>query len=305
MEPSRQLLHFFVHQRSNFSAKRCYHSHADYEVYYFHGGDGAVLIGDNAIDLVPGDLVIFNGIKPHGSMMRGPCSRTSLRIEESSVSQLVQLPGSVDLFRPFRELQNGLWRLSGKRKEEVEHILARIARFHNREGALSFAWLSMAVTELLLFICDCAEREPFSRNEAPAGDKEKHAQAILAFIEHHYTRDLSLDELAQAVHLSKYYVVRLFKEVTGMTVFEYINKRRINQAKLLFMLNKAATVTDVGYQVGFKQPTHFSRNFKQLVGVPPEQYRKQANAEPGLWPGPGGNNSSGDSSPGDSPPVEA
>lgn len=277
MEPAGQLLNYFVHQMSSFSAKPCYHSHTDYEVFYFHGGKGAALIGETAIELVPGDLIIFNGIKRHGSIMRGESIRTSIRIEEAGALPLLQLPGSVDLFRPFRELQNCHWRLTGSSKEEVEHILAKIARFYNQPGPVNFTRLRMAVAELLLFIYDCGERQSGQREDA-AGDKEHHVRNVMAFVEQHYMRELSLDELARSVHFSKYYVLRLFKEVTGMTVFEYVRRRRINQAKLLFMLNKTETVSDVSYRVGFKQPTHFSRNFKQLVGMSPEQYRKRAEA---------------------------
>lgn len=274
MEPAGQLLNYFVHQLSSFRTKPFYHSHPDYEVYYFHGGSGSVLVGETSIDLVPGDLIIMNGIKRHGSVMRDTCARTMLRIEESSVQPLLQLPGTVDLFRPFRELQNGHWRLSGSRKEEVEHILGKIDRFYNLPGRVNVTRLRMAVAELLLFIYDCDERQPGKREDA-AGEKERHVRNVIAFIEQHYMRDLSLDELAQDVHFSKYYLLRLFKEVTGMTVFEYVRRRRINQAKLLFTLNKSESVTEISYRLGFKQPTHFSRLFKQFVGQSPEQYRKQ------------------------------
>lgn len=276
MGASGQLLNYFAHRLCGFNAKPCYHSHADYEVYYFHGGEGSVLMGDAVIELAPGDLIIFDGMKQHGSVMNRPCSRTSLLLEEAGAQPFLQLQGSLDLFRPFREPGCCHWRLSGSRKEEVEQILASIARFYNQPGSVNFARLCVAVAELLLFIYDCGQQQPVYREEA-AREKEKHVRDVTAFIDRHYMDDLSMESLARSVHFSKYYISRLFKELTGMTVFEYIRRRRVSQAKLLFLLDRSQsrTVSDIGYEVGFKQANHFSRTFKQLVGEPPELYRRR------------------------------
>ncbi|MCK9912405.1 helix-turn-helix transcriptional regulator, partial [Microbacteriaceae bacterium K1510] len=70
------------------------------------------------------------------------------------------------------------------------------------------------------------------------------------------------------------YLSRTFKEVTGVPLFDYIYRQRINQARIRFLLDPDASVTDVGYAVGFKHPAHFSRLFKRLMGVSPDRYRR-------------------------------
>lgn len=53
------------------------------------------------------------------------------------------------------------------------------------------------------------------------------------------------------------------------------NHRRISQARILILLDKERPITDIGLAVGFKHPAHFSRNFKHVLGMSPEQYRRR------------------------------
>jgi YesN/AraC family two-component response regulator len=99
-------------------------------------------------------------------------------------------------------------------------------------------------------------------------------QSIITFIEANYQRDIHLDEMERGLYLSKYYLVKIFKEVTGLTIFTYLYQRRINQAKVLILLEQELSLTDICYLVGFKHPAHFSRIFKQLIGHTPEKYRR-------------------------------
>lgn len=78
--------------------------------------------------------------------------------------------------------------------------------------------------------------------------------------------------------MSKYHLAKVFKEMTGVTIFKYLYQRRINQAKIEFLLS-TASVTEICYQVGFNYPSHFTKVFKQLTGLTPEQYKRQAISE--------------------------
>lgn len=271
MDIFHSLLDIFAY-RAQYRMPSKFHSHPEFEVYYVHGGGCTYLIGETFIDLEPGDLVIMNGMSQHGPIGMEWCERTMVRFDEVVALPFIQAPGSIDLLLPFRVIRNRRWRLEGERRTELESILQKVDRFTKQPGALGFERLRNAFCELLLFIWACGQTELSERT--PLLNKEANVRNIIGYIENHYMEELSLERVADSVYLSKFYMVKIFKELTGMTVFEYINKRRISQAKLLFLFDKKRTVTEVGYEVGFKQLTHFSRNFKQLVGVTPEQYRK-------------------------------
>jgi AraC family transcriptional regulator, transcriptional activator of pobA len=77
---------------------------------------------------------------------------------------------------------------------------------------------------------------------------------------------------ARALHLSPNYFGDLIKKETGRSAQEYIQVKVIDVAKeRIFDLNKS--VSEVAYELGFKYPQHFTRLFKQWVGVSPNEYR--------------------------------
>ncbi len=92
------------------------------------------------------------------------------------------------------------------------------------------------------------------------------------FIEEHHTEDLSLSQVAQAVHTSIFYFCKLFKKVTGINFTEYVSRTRAEKAKNL-LLNPNLRVSEIAYEVGFQSLTHFNRVFKKIVGESPTEYR--------------------------------
>ncbi len=92
------------------------------------------------------------------------------------------------------------------------------------------------------------------------------------FIEEHHTDDLSLGQVAQAVHTSIFYFCKLFKKVTGINFTEYVSRVRTEKAKNL-LLNPNLRVSEIAYEVGFQSLTHFNRVFKTIVGESPTEYR--------------------------------
>jgi AraC-like DNA-binding protein len=115
---------------------------------------------------------------------------------------------------------------------------------------------------------------PSAVREATPSEKEKIVQKLITYVENHYMEELSMDRLAGALHLNKHYLARTFREITGVTVFNYLFQRRINEAKILFLLERDASVTEICYRVGFKSLPHFCRLFKQMVNETPEHFRR-------------------------------
>jgi AraC-like DNA-binding protein len=92
------------------------------------------------------------------------------------------------------------------------------------------------------------------------------------FIEEHHTEDLSLSQVAQAVHTSVFYFCKLFKKVMGITFTEFVSRTRVEKAKNL-LLNPNLRVSEIAYEIGFQSLTHFNRVFKKVVGESPTAYR--------------------------------
>jgi len=106
------------------------------------------------------------------------------------------------------------------------------------------------------------------------GRKNHNLQQAIIYIHNNFSTDISLDQVAGTAGLSKYHFSRIFKEVTGLTYQSYLNRVRIEQAKKL-LGDKALSITDTGYAVGYSDLTHFERIFKKLTGITPSQFRRR------------------------------
>lgn len=97
--------------------------------------------------------------------------------------------------------------------------------------------------------------------------------SILTFCQTHYSENISLDILAENLHISKYYISKLFNEKIKIGFSDYINALRVNSAKEL-LRNTDSSVTDISIQTGFNTIRSFNRAFLELTGMQPRQYRR-------------------------------
>lgn len=96
----------------------------------------------------------------------------------------------------------------------------------------------------------------------------------IEFIERHLDDHLGLDEVAMQSGLSVSQFCKVFKETTGVTFTEHVNRRRIEWARRE-LLRPGARVTEVAYKVGFTSLSQFNRSFLRFVGEAPREYRKR------------------------------
>jgi len=82
-----------------------------------------------------------------------------------------------------------------------------------------------------------------------------------------------LQQIAEELYISKYYLSHFFKENTGFTVIEFVNSKRIIEAQKM-LIKSSTNITDIAVNVGFNSLTHFERTFKKINGITPSQYRE-------------------------------
>jgi len=116
-------------------------------------------------------------------------------------------------------------------------------------------------------------------NEAVAEHKLSTAwsptiRKVIAYIQAHYTEDISLDSLARQFFLNKSYLSQLFKRNTGETLQGFIARLRIEKAMEL-LVQRAANVNDAANEVGYANPGYFGKVFKSIVGISPSEYCKK------------------------------
>jgi len=155
-------------------------------------------------------------------------------------------------------------------QKQMEPLLWWMAHFlrQNDSGFGSDIKRNILFLELMMATCEIFRNG--SCPEAPLHeDYDKIAPAI-AYVDEHLPDPISLDVLAKASALNKYYLCHLFKEITGFTIVEYISHRRILLA--CRMLEDGECVQRTGELCGFANNAHFIRTFGKFIGMTPGQY---------------------------------
>ena len=94
------------------------------------------------------------------------------------------------------------------------------------------------------------------------------------YINHHFSSDIRIDDIADFVGVSKAYLQRIFHAYTGTTILKTLNSVRVERAKQMLMSSNLS-VGQIGAQSGFRNSQHFIYEFKCSAGVTPSEYRKR------------------------------
>ncbi|WP_088102107.1 response regulator [Halalkalibacter urbisdiaboli] len=95
------------------------------------------------------------------------------------------------------------------------------------------------------------------------------------YIEDHYEKPITLEDVSEAVQLSPHYFSKVFKVRTGSSFIDYLTELRVKRAKEL-MRTKERNLKEICFAVGYKDPNYFSRVFKKVTGMSPSEYRQDA-----------------------------
>ncbi len=102
---------------------------------------------------------------------------------------------------------------------------------------------------------------------------KNYATMAREYIEKHYSNpECNVQKVSEYINLDRTYLYRLFKDETGTSIIDYINRCRIANASVLLKEN-ILSIKDIAYSVGYTDQMYFSRVFKRFKGISPTKYR--------------------------------
>ena len=98
-------------------------------------------------------------------------------------------------------------------------------------------------------------------------------ETVIEYIENNLSDTLTLEKVSKAVHYSKYHLHRLFSDVVGMTIHDYIGRRQLTEAAK-FLVFSEKPIIEIALICGYESQQAFSFAFKSMYKIPPAQYRE-------------------------------
>jgi AraC-like DNA-binding protein len=196
------------------------------------------------------------------------------RDPELYLDDLAMFPVVLPFYRHFILEKHVSLRVSPELRPQIGLVVERLSLEVANHPFDYDVVLQSQMLELLALICRAAREEMGS---VPLRQYAEHARGLLRlekarqYIGANYARKLCVKEIADQAFISPFHFLRLFKEAFGMTPIQYQSHLRISEAKRM-LVSTDAQVSQIGYQLGYSSPEHFSRQFAAKVGVSPSNY---------------------------------
>lgn len=235
------------------------HCHTKYELLYVVHGSGKCIVEGTEYPLSDGAVFLLRPFEYHYVCPdpESPYERYVLNFKESvlydGVRELPMLSSKSQgiYFAPPDAGVNFCNAMSSAKEFFIKN---------DPKGAQSEAMAIALVNQLLLLLA--SETPPKSQP-----DDKSLINGIIEYLNENLGEKISLDETAKTFFISKYYLCRLFKKHTGVSMLAYLNSKRIAKARHLIASGERATA--VAYAVGFRDYSSFYRAYVKENGKPP------------------------------------
>ena len=252
-----------------FSQMRTTHSHADWEVFCWLGSRMTYHLDEKSLR-VPHCAVIP---VPPGVSHRTEYSPDELRwkLDIRFEDRFFDIfPTEAARAQVRGALGKGMLTVSVKWANTLRQAVIDALLNPEEGNPLSAAKAAFAVASILTGIAQAAAET--EGKTGAVGMRQSHIATAMDIIDKDYASDISLQTLADRLHLTKTYICHIFRDVLGMTVSQCVHARRIRAARIL-LLETSAPVAEIAEQVGFGSVNYFTKCFRAEEGLTPSQYR--------------------------------
>ena len=248
------------------------HVHNYYEFYFLLEGNVSIQIGDKVYPHSYGDMTLIPPQVSHKAIIHNtevPYRRFIFWISREFCNHLLEVSKDYGYLMQYVQTQKSyIFHNDRVTFNSIQSKLLRLLEEMKGDRFCREAQISLCVNDLILHL----NRVVYEQNH-PVRPQETASlyQNLCSYIEEHIEEDLSLERLSKEFFVSKYHVAHIFKENLGLSIHQYITKKRLALCRQAILGDM--NITEAYQTFGFGDYSSFFRAFKREYGVSPREFR--------------------------------
>lgn len=248
-----------------------FHQHPFYEILFFLSGSVSYIIEGRTYQLRPGDILLIDSQDIHRPEVQSgkTYERYVIWVAPQVIDQIRAM--GTDLASCFQDAKlrrHKLIRPDSASLAKLKSICEKMLRARDEEAFGRSTLVQTYLVEFLIYL----NRAYFATPETIRQDITENAliNEAASYINDHLAEDLSLDRISGALYVSKSHLSRSFKEFTGLTLYQYIIKKRLMAARNMLLAGRP--VMEACMKCGFNDYSNFLKAFKREFGKSPKEF---------------------------------
>ena len=258
------------------------HKHDYIEIVLITKGSCVHRYHNTEVTLIPGDVFIVVPHEEHSYAISSKVTIYNCQFYPEAIGEdwkeLKTISGIYDMLmvEPLYRTETNHQEILHLQPSEIsytESILTKMLE-EQQEVQVGYHFAQKAYLILLLCILGRVWEKQFTGKLSGFNGKREMLAEGLKYLENNIANELNISEIALKSLMSPHYFRKVFKEVTGLTPIDYINKLRIKKA-IQQLKDNNCTVSEIAEMVGINDINYFSRLFRKHMGCSPTEFRKR------------------------------
>ena len=254
------------HLRSAQGTQVDYHYHEFCKILLLLSGGGGYYIDGQRYLLQAGDIILLDSRSIHRPELDPgtPYERIIIYISPDYLQQIST--ADCDLSSIFSGEKGHVLRLKDSQRRSVFRLAAELEQDLARED---FGREILSSADLMRLLVELGRnmRQSETFGPSPVMPRNDRIRDIIRYIDEHLTEDLDIGELAQTFFVSKYHMMRQFRQETGTTIHLYVTQKRLLLARSY--IDSGMRATEACYRCGFRSYSSFTRACAKHLGMTP------------------------------------
>lgn len=247
--------------------KEAWHFHPEVEICLTLKSEGKRFVGNNIADYQVGDLVLFGANLPHGFITELPSEQIVIQMQESFLGETFLDKPEIKIIKElFTSAKRGI-QFYGKTQQKVKKKALRVLQ---KDGFNKL----LALLDLLNFLANSTDAKYITQDSFQANTKMaelERIQQVYDYVLKNYQEQVSLDEAANLLAMTKTSFCKFLKKHAKKTFSEIVNEIRIAHACEL-MIQTDKRISTIAYESGYNDVSYFSRTFKKIIQQSPKEF---------------------------------